>query len=309
MTPPWDESAWYGMSVPAGLSADRPDLDVVYGGGPAFDPTRLLVEDYIGGPLAIRGRAMPHLANWTGGPPYRLLLHALLAGLEIGRVDIAGPIMPGIPVLSELRPLLPRLCPGCEAVPGLLPGTAELRRRFPIPPPVTVLYDGRVPDFTATDWPGNALSALSYHAGLDSAWRAATTEYLVLLAPGMQPQGPNWLRALLTLAAEEGTGLVGATPGAPVQHEALMLPFRAIVTRPALLAELGGFDLHHSQDVALADLCLRVRQLGLRVAGTPHAAVVGPERPVLSPVDRAWLRLKWPTLLVQDSSAWSCVVH
>ena len=297
---PWDETAWYGMEVPAALSTERPDLDVVYGGGPAFDPTRLLAEDYVGGPLAVRGRAMPVLADLLQGPPYRLLLHALLAGLEIGRIDVPGPKLPGIPVLPELLLMLPRLRPGCDAVPGLQPGTAELRRRFPNPPPVTVLYQGPTPNLTFTDWPSDRLHAINYDAGVDAAWRLAGTEYLVLLAPFMQPQGSGWLRALMTLAAEDGTGLAGATPDARVQHETLVLPFRAVATRRSLLVEMGGIDPRYGCDLAVADLCLRLRRVGLRVAGSPHAAVTGPARPGPSPADLARLRLTWPAMLRPD---------
>jgi hypothetical protein len=299
-TSAWDEAAWYGMEVPAAVSTERPDLDVVYCGGPAFDPTRLLAEDYVGGPLAVRGRAMTLLAPLMEGPAYRLLLHALLTGLEVGRIDGDWPKLPGISVLPELLPVLARLRPGCDAVPGLVPGTAELRRRFPDPPPVTVLYQGPVPDLSFTDWPAGRLHIIDGSAGLDAAWRLANTEYVVLLAAGMQPQGPGWLRALMTLAAEYGTGLAGATPDSLVQHEALVLPFRAVATRRSVLAEIGGFDPNYGCDMALADLCLRLRQLGLRVAGTPHAAVNGPARPVSSRADLARLRLTWPALLQPD---------
>lgn len=296
----WDEAAWYGMEVPAALSIERPDLDVAYGTGPAFDPTRLLVEDYVGGPLAVRGRAMPLLAHLMPGPPYRLLLHALLVGLEIGRIDADWPKVPGIAVLPELLRMLPRLRPGCDAVPGLMPGTAELRRRFPDPPPVTVLHQGPAPDLSVIDWPADCLTAMRCDAGLDAAWRLADTEHLVLLAPGMQPQGPGWLRALMTLAAEQGTGLTGATPDCLVQHETLVLPFRALATRRSLLAEAGGIDPTYGCDMALADFCLRLRRLGLRIAGTPHAVVTGPDRPAPTSADLARLRLAWPALLQPD---------
>ncbi len=296
----WDEAAWYGMEVPAALAAERPDLDVVYGNGPAFDPTRLLAQDYVGGPLAVRGRAMPLLAGMMRDPPYRLLLQALLAGLEIGRIDADWPQLPSVPVLPELLPVLPRLRPGCDAVPGLLPGTAELRRRFADPPPVTVLHGGPAPELAMTDWPGDRLHTIRCEAGLDAAWRLAGTEFLVLLAPGMQPQGPGWLRALMTLAAERGNGLAGATPGCSVQHETLVLPFRAVATRRSLLAEAGGISPAYGCDLALAELCLRLRQLGLRITGTPHAAVTGPDRPAPASAELARLRLTWPALLRPD---------
>ncbi|WP_158743141.1 glycosyltransferase family 2 protein [Acidisphaera sp. L21] len=302
-TTPYDEAAWYGMKVPAALSVERPDLDVVYAGRPAFDPTRLLAEDYVGGPLAVRGRAMPLLEGLLQAPPYRLLLHALLAGLEIGSIDVDWPKTPGIPVLAELLPILPRLRPGCDAVPGRTHGTAELRRRFPNPPPVTVLHQNPALDLTFTDWPADCLQAISYTAGLDTAWRLARTEYLVLLAPGMQPQGPGWLRALMTLAGEDGTGLAGITPDALVQHETLVLPFYAVATRYSLMAEMGGIDPRYGCDMAVADLCLRLRQLGLRIAGTPHAAVTGPRRPSPSSADLARLRLTWPAILRADATA------
>jgi hypothetical protein len=296
-TGPWDEMAWYGMDVPATMTTTRPDLDVVYGGGLAFDPTRLLAEDYLGGPVAVRGRAMDLLGKYLHGPSYRLILHALAAGLEIGRIDVHWPRHAGISVLPELLPILPKLRPGCDAVPGLRPGTAELRRRFPDPPPVTVLYQGLQPELTLTDWPADRLHVKPYKAGLEAAWREAETDFLVLLAPGMQPQGPDWLRALMTLAVEDGTGLAGATPDALVQHETLVLPFVAVATRCAVLAEMSGVDSRYSSDMAVADLCLRLRQVGLRIAGTPHAAVTGPTRPAPSGGDLSRLRLTWQAIL------------
>jgi hypothetical protein len=294
---PWDERAWYGMEVPTMLSIERPDLDVVYGSGLPFDATRLLVEDYVGGPLAVRGRAMPLLADLLQGPPYRLLLHALLAGLEIGAVDVDWPRAPGIPVLPELLPILPRLRPGYDAVPGIMLGTAELRRRFPDPPPITVFYQDCAPNLTLTDWPTDRLHTMRYGDGLDAAWRLARTEYMVLLAPGLHPEGPGWLRALMSLAMESGTGLAGATPDALVQHETLTLPFRAVATRRSALAEIGGIDPRYSSDIAIVDICLRLGQLGLRIAGTPHASLTGPPRPTPSSADLARLLFTWPAFL------------
>ncbi len=379
--PAWDEACWYVFADPqaelnpqlAGLlhrhGAERPDVDIVYGDEvvaaapgrlrqhlckPAFDETQLIAQDYIGLPVAVRGRAMAVLggldASAGSAQAYEMLLRATAAGLKIGRITQVLAINSPDAVrataadrLAVLRRSLARSRAECDAVPGLTASSVELRRRFDDPPHVTILVlpgrpapDGAAADagllrsLCQTDWPMDRLQVMvasdeaadvepwpfGVHrlalagraAGANQLWQASGAEHLVFLDAGVSVRHPGWLRALMTFAADEGVGGVGArllhpdgsirhagmpcgAPGpyafaglpadapsyqdwACVQREWSLVSGEAFATRRSLLEQVNGLDEHFGYGIGQADLCLRLRLLGLRIVYTPHAELV-----------------------------------
>ena len=147
--------------------------------------------------------------------------------------------------------------------------------------------------------PGWSFSACCNRAAIE-----ARGQYLVFLKPGFLPR-PGWLEGLLTAADEDSVGVVGGrvlnangllwqvgvafdvnhTPfalyrllppefvGAQKQREfrAVQLPF--LVSRRQF-CRLGGFDISLVNRFEDIDLCLRIREAGLRVLYTPRSTIL-----------------------------------
>ena len=210
--PAWDETFWYVFADPqvelhpelAALlhryGVERPDVDIVYGDEviaaapgrplqhlckPDFDRTQLIAQDYIGLPIAVRGRAMAALggldASAASAQVYDLLLRAMATGLEIGRitqvlaVNRPDAVLATVPDrLTALRRTLIQSHAG-DVVPGLTTSSVEFRRRFDDPPHVTILVlagrgstPGRAAMFPKlleslrqTDWPMERLHVVT----------------------------------------------------------------------------------------------------------------------------------------------------
>ena len=203
----WDDACWYVFTAPdaelhpqlAALlhqhGVERPDVDIVYGDEvvasapgrplqllckPAFDETQLISQDYIGLPVAFRGSAMRVLggpdASAVSAQVYDMLLRAVTAGLEIGRITQVLAVnhtearATTADRLTVLKQAWTQSRPDCQVVPGLVASSIELRRNFDDPPPVTVLIVpglDRVPvgpalldSLARTDWPMSRLHIL-----------------------------------------------------------------------------------------------------------------------------------------------------
>lgn len=149
--------------------------------------------------------------------------------------------------------------------------------------------------------------AFNYAKKINALWRAARTEYLIILNDDLQVRQPQWIRALMTFAVDESVGGVGARllfPNETIQHAGMPLGVlgpctHAFIGRPAskptyqnwalvqrewstvtgavfatrrsVLAQVSGFDERFSLNYNDVDLCLRLRLLGYRIVYTPHA--------------------------------------
>ena len=202
--PAWNEASWHVFADPraelhprlAALlhrhGAERPDIDIVYGDEvidaapgrplqhlckPDFDAVQLMAQDYIGLPIAVRGRAMAALGSLDAAAPagvYGMVLRAVAAGLAVGRITevlaVNHPDAVRATAAERSKVLEQSLAQGavdCDVAPGLVPSSVELRRRFADPPHVTVLVrtqgrstPGQAPmvrglleSLCQTDWP------------------------------------------------------------------------------------------------------------------------------------------------------------
>jgi O-antigen biosynthesis protein len=157
-------------------------------------------------------------------------------------------------------------------------------------------------------------TAFNYAAKMNSLWRQATTEYLVLMNDDVVVRGPGWLRALMTFAMDEevcgvgarllygdGTlqhagipgGLFGACAHAWIQQPAgektyddwalvhrewSMVTGAVFATRRSVLELVNGFDERFSLEFNDVDLCLRLKLLGYKIIYTPFAEMVHYEK-------------------------------
>jgi O-antigen biosynthesis protein len=137
--------------------------------------------------------------------------------------------------------------------------------------------------------------------------RFATGDFLIFLNNDVEVSSSDWLDHLLRLGCAPAVGIVGATllyPDGTLQHAGIfpqvngqwshayrglpqdhpgkngeLLDARTVpavtgaclLIRRSLFQELGGFDEYYHLTMNDVDLCLRVRQRGLKVAITPHA--------------------------------------
>jgi GT2 family glycosyltransferase len=134
-------------------------------------------------------------------------------------------------------------------------------------------------------------------------------EYVVFLNNDTHVQTAEWLEVLVGLGGLDGVGAVGPLlvyPNGKVQHAGVVLGMRGtadhimrgfpsdvdgyagslsctrevsavtaacMAIRRGLFDELGGFDEHYGTHYQDVDLCLRLRESGLRNLFTPHAVV------------------------------------
>jgi Glycosyltransferase like family 2 len=154
----------------------------------------------------------------------------------------------------------------------------------------------------------------NYAAKMNTLWRAADTQYLVLMNDDIVVNSPDWLQALLTFAMQEDVGGVGArllypngtlqhagVPGglfgvcahawlgqsaraptyqnwALVQREWSMVTGALFATRKSILELVNGFDERFRLEYNDLDLCLRLRMLGYRIVYTPFAELTHYEK-------------------------------
>jgi hypothetical protein len=150
-------------------------------------------------------------------------------------------------------------------------------------------------------------AALNFAAKMNRLWRFAQSEYVVMMDDDVAPRGSGWLQALMTFAMDPGVGGVGARllgPDGRIQHAGVaggvMGPYVRIfagqpgseptycgwgevhrewsmvtggvfATRKTLLERMNGYDERFQHAFSDVDLCLRMRQLGLRIVYTPFA--------------------------------------
>lgn len=270
--PVWDLACWYVFSdrqaeLHPGLAAllhgyaeQRPDVDIVHGDEviaaapgqplqhlckPAFDATQLVAQDYIGVPIAVRGRVMAALggldASAGSAQVYDLVLRATAAGFAVGRIEQVLAVNPaGITRattpdrLAVLRRGLARSHPDHEVGPGLAACTVELRRRFDDPPPVSLvilprrgaarLAPGLLDSLARTDWPMDRLHVV---IGEDAT-------------AGPEPSRPFGMRRVATQGLSEAASVNRLWRASEAEH-LVFLDAGLLVSEPGWLRALMTF--------------------------------------------------------------------
>lgn len=147
----------------------------------------------------------------------------------------------------------------------------------------------------------------NYAQKMNSLWREAQSEHIILMNDDLVVRNPDWIEALLTFTLQEDVGGAGARllyPDNRIQHAGMaggpmgacthvfigmpagqptylnwadihrewsMVTGAAFATRRSLLAQIGGFDERLSLEFNDIDMCMRMRMLGYRIVYTPHA--------------------------------------
>ncbi|NMO20389.1 glycosyltransferase [Pyxidicoccus fallax] len=200
-------------------------------------------------------------------------------------------------------------------------------------------------DYPTVEW-RSAAPAASPSEAANLAAREARGEVLVFLDADLEPQAPGWLAELVSHALRPEVGAVGAKlchADGTVEHAGLVLGMgpeglagyphrglaraapghvgRAVViqqfsavsasclaVRRAHFEAVGGFDAEHLPDVWRdVDLCLRLRERGLRTVWTPYAELTwrgrhgaGQEEGDSRVRAGAWLQARWGETLRRD---------
>ncbi|WP_258043069.1 rhamnan synthesis F family protein [Sphingomonas sp. NBWT7] len=154
----------------------------------------------------------------------------------------------------------------------------------------------------------------NFSAKMNQLWRAADSEIVLLVNDDIVATQRNWLRALVGFAVDRDIGAVGARllfddgtvqhagiyggvmgtsvhawlgrragaatymDWAVTQRELSMVTGAMIATRRSVLEAVGGFDERFTLEFNDVDLCLKIRQLGLRIVYNPVAELIHSEK-------------------------------
>ena len=163
---------------------------------------------------------------------------------------------------------------------------------------------------------------------------AADSDFLVFMKAGVTPIRPEWLDVMTACLERPEIGVAGARllyPSRAIRHAGMVLgldggagcPGRGSFSsdlmyylnlprdvsavsgaclgiRRELFAELGGFDQSFPAYYSDVDLCLRVRERGLRIVVDPRIELTYEDRgPGAGFADRRRLRERWGAVLAQ----------
>jgi GT2 family glycosyltransferase/2-polyprenyl-3-methyl-5-hydroxy-6-metoxy-1,4-benzoquinol methylase len=172
------------------------------------------------------------------------------------------------------------------------------------------------------------------------AARQASGKYLLFLNNDTEVITPEWMTAMLEWAQQPEIGAVGAKliyPNQTIQHVGVVLGFGGVaghalagqpkdteryfsasqmtrnwsavtaacmMMRREVFEAVGGFDEELKVAFNDVDLCLRIRQLGLRNLVTPYAQLYHHESASrgfsLDPVEVGFMKSRWGALLSND---------
>jgi GT2 family glycosyltransferase len=171
------------------------------------------------------------------------------------------------------------------------------------------IYRGRSDRFALTRLlttrsPGERFN---YAAKMNTLWRAAETDLVILMNDDLVVRRPGWIEALLTFSLDRGVGGVGGRllfPSGKIQHAGMFggifdvcahpwynrdaaeptygdwalaqrdcssVTGALFATRKAVLEAAAGFDESFALDFNDVDLCFKLRMLGYRIVYTPFA--------------------------------------
>jgi GT2 family glycosyltransferase len=179
-------------------------------------------------------------------------------------------------------------------------------------------------------------------AALNAAVEVAEGSVLALLSDQLEVKSADWLAEMVSLALQPGVGAVGARlwyPAGALQHAGVILgvggvagfshrgmpPARegycgraaliqslsavsgaCLVVRKAHYQQVGGMDKAHLKGAfADVDLCLRLKEAGLRNVWTPYAELIHHGSPWPSKTkhfqqDAAYMHQRWADALRND---------
>lgn len=177
--------------------------------------------------------------------------------------------------------------------------------------------------------------------------QAASGEHLIFLNDDVEPISPSWLDTLGSQLSRPEIGIVGAKllyPSGMIQHAGVTLgmmegaghPGRGLIQsdlwpwldrtrevsavtgaclgiRREVFDRAGGFDAVFPVNYNDVDLCLRVRQMGLRVLYDPRILMRHAECQTRQPgtkfAERERFRDRWGALLQQPDPFWSPILR
>jgi len=182
--------------------------------------------------------------------------------------------------------------------------------------------------------------AFNYSRINNLASQQAKGEYLLFLNNDVEVISSEWLSALLEFAQQNKVGIVGAKlyyPNGRIQHAGVILGIRGIagnwhrnfehespgyfnslfvirnysavtaacmMMRRSVFETVGGFDEKLAVAFNDVDLCLRVREAGLRIVWTPYAELYHHESATrgydLDPTELDYMRTRWGAALLRD---------
>ncbi|WBH16070.1 glycosyltransferase [Sphingomonas radiodurans] len=154
----------------------------------------------------------------------------------------------------------------------------------------------------------------NFAAKVNTLWRAAESDLVMITNDDVVALDSGWVAALAGFAMDRDVGAVGPRllyddgtiqhagiyggvlgtsvhawlgrrPGAPTyqdwamtQREVSMITGALIATRRSVLEAVGGVDERFSLEFNDVDLCLKIRQLGLRIVYNPAAELIHSEK-------------------------------
>ena len=365
----------------------RPDVDLFFGQDglwrgrripkPAAGLMLLSALDIVGLPVLIRASAFAALGGLRPGTGlaggYDLALRALSSGLVVEHLPLhLAHVMPPRALGGGARQaVLDRWNADAgdpwRVSPGLMPGSFQLRRAFPTPPPVTILVrPGRGTDPAARrlgpildalargPWPLHRLEVLAdprldtegaetgarpvswrrvavpITAGeadhRNALWRAARTELVVFMEADLVPETPDWIDALVGLAADRNIGMVSGRvtdgthdahdpaaalfgfdpstwPDRGFVHREFSVPTSPfIATRKSALEAVNGFSPNMPRAYQAAQMALRMRLLGHSIVTTPFAVArrLSPAPSASETTEAAAFTAQWGSVIEAD---------
>jgi O-antigen biosynthesis protein len=169
-------------------------------------------------------------------------------------------------------------------------------KQFDLPCAMTVVDTARPPG-----------EKFNYARKINTLWRMADTEFIIILNDDIVIDAPDWIEALYTFGLEEDVGGVGARllfPDGDIQHAGMVggiygvfahtwykcedtaptyedwgvvhrdvsaVTGAVFATRKSVLEAVNGLDESFALDFNDVDLCLKMQMLGYRIVYAPHA--------------------------------------
>jgi GT2 family glycosyltransferase len=181
----------------------------------------------------------------------------------------------------------------------------------------------------------------NYSAKMNFALTHVKTEDVIFLNDDLEVISNDWIEALIGFSRQTGIGAVGARliyPNRHTQHAGIVLGVNetcahvfydlapsevgycgydrlirnysavtaaVMATRMSIVRSLGGFDEQFGTDFNDVDLCLRMREQGLRIVYTPFAELFHFEgksfkRTTQKEEEQAAFKLRWGKVLAAD---------
>ncbi|WP_341988152.1 hypothetical protein [Azorhizobium sp. AG788] len=160
----------------------------------------------------------------------------------------------------------------------------------------------------------------------NALWRAAPSELVVFTEAGLTPETPDWIDALVGLAADRNVGMVSGRvldgqqdapeaaaalfgfdpatwPDRGFVHREFAVPTSPLIAaRKSALEAVNGFSPNLPSAYQAAQMALRMRLLGQSIVTTPFAVArrAPCAAPVPDPMAEAAFKAQWGTVITDD---------